>query len=959
MKSLSTWIACCLLSSPSCYALSSPTWEEIQDTSGLTILNPDLQERRFCKIRLKNGLEAYLISDPGADQSSAMVSVDAGSWADPVEFPGMAHFCEHMLFMGTEKYPNENEFWSVIADERGSTNAFTAPHQTAFMFSSQSQRFLELLDRFGHFFIDPLFDPSGISRELHAVDQEFAKNIEHDGWRQYQILKETGNPNHPNHLFSTGNAETLGHIPQHALKEWYQQHYGANQMHLALYSSLPLDVLRTVVIELFSAVHVSPKTPSPQMPVTSDRQRGHITYIEPIKDCKELTLSWELPFDLANDPAKSPDLIAYALQKSNLEELLKKKEWIHALSAGIEDLGGAKNRLFQLSLDLTSDGLHHLEETACFCFEALARLKKEGIPSYLFEEKNRMAELSYQYQSRQNAFQLAYHFAHDLSQEPLASYPRGQLLSSTFHKGRIQKTLTLLSPSTCIVQLLAPSRETSVLPTHKETWMGAEYTVQPIPSDWLALWTQATPHPEIHLPAPNPYLPKELQIAQEEGDLQPTLLCQNDSGIAYYVRSAEFHLPEVIYQLHIASPHLTSDPKGRVLTNLYLEALGHHLIPTLTQAASAQLTGELTHAKGRIHLTIQGFSDKAPLLWTQILRTIAKLPPLSFNQFKLYVDRHRHQYENRQKELAVTQAKDLANSLIDRDRITSQKCLEALLTLSYEEYLSFYQTLLSQSFLEALFAGNLSSEEAATLFATAESYLVKKPFPEARSRKTMPLRFTSLGGPFALAQTTEAQGNAALLLLDQGPFTFETKAVQELLGAILQETFFTELRTKQKTGYMAQSSCLDLGEELYQFFTVQSNSHQPQDLLYRFELFLEDFDQELPFLIPETRFATLQKNQIQLLTHRDRNLQEKSGTWDFLAFEKEGDFHYMQKRIAALEGLSYETFLTYAKQFISRNNRKRLAILYEGKLANPFHYKEISVAELDQIGSYTRNDPKL
>jgi insulysin len=88
----------------------------VTDTSDLPFLNPDLSNRETAKLKLDNGIEVLLISDPGADKSAATVAVNAGSWNDPVEFPGMAHFCEHMLFMGTEKYPDENAFFSSLAE---------------------------------------------------------------------------------------------------------------------------------------------------------------------------------------------------------------------------------------------------------------------------------------------------------------------------------------------------------------------------------------------------------------------------------------------------------------------------------------------------------------------------------------------------------------------------------------------------------------------------------------------------------------------------------------------------------------------------------------------------------------------------------------------------------------------------------------------------------------------------
>ena len=190
----------------------------VSDKNKLPILTPALAERKIEKLVLNNGLQVYLISDPGADQSAAGVAVECGAWNDPKEYPGMAHFLEHMLFMGTATYPKEFEYMQFIFDHGGKVNAYTASDRTVYMFSINNDDFSAAFDRFSHFFLDPLLSTSCINRELHAVDQEHSKNIEHDGWRQYMIFKETGNPNHPNSAFSTGNAKTLSGIPQEALK---------------------------------------------------------------------------------------------------------------------------------------------------------------------------------------------------------------------------------------------------------------------------------------------------------------------------------------------------------------------------------------------------------------------------------------------------------------------------------------------------------------------------------------------------------------------------------------------------------------------------------------------------------------------------------------------------------------------------------------------------------------------
>lgn len=48
-------------------------------------------------------MEALLISDPSTDKASAAMDVKVGHLSDPEDLQGLAHFCEHLMFMGTEK----------------------------------------------------------------------------------------------------------------------------------------------------------------------------------------------------------------------------------------------------------------------------------------------------------------------------------------------------------------------------------------------------------------------------------------------------------------------------------------------------------------------------------------------------------------------------------------------------------------------------------------------------------------------------------------------------------------------------------------------------------------------------------------------------------------------------------------------------------------------------------------
>jgi hypothetical protein len=58
-------------------------------------------------------------------QAAAAMAVGVGSFCDPPEMQGLSHYLEHMLFMGSDKFPDENEYDSFLSKHGGSSNAFT------------------------------------------------------------------------------------------------------------------------------------------------------------------------------------------------------------------------------------------------------------------------------------------------------------------------------------------------------------------------------------------------------------------------------------------------------------------------------------------------------------------------------------------------------------------------------------------------------------------------------------------------------------------------------------------------------------------------------------------------------------------------------------------------------------------------------------------------------------------
>ena len=73
--------------------------------------------------------------------------------SDPQDLPGLAHFCEHMLFLGTKKYPDENEYSKYLSENSGSNNAYTSVNHTNYHFDVSPDALPGALDRLVNIFL--------------------------------------------------------------------------------------------------------------------------------------------------------------------------------------------------------------------------------------------------------------------------------------------------------------------------------------------------------------------------------------------------------------------------------------------------------------------------------------------------------------------------------------------------------------------------------------------------------------------------------------------------------------------------------------------------------------------------------------------------------------------------------------------------------------------------------------
>lgn len=916
---------------------------QVVDTAKTPIKTPSFAKRETAKLRLANGLEAYLVSDPSADKSAAGLCIEVGSWEDPTDVPGMAHFVEHLLFLGTEEYPDESEFDRFVGDHGGETNAHTGDLETCYFFAIDSGAFSEGLRRFSSFFRKPLFNPSGVAREITAIDQEYALRRQVDSARQWLMLKELANPGNPFHQFSYGNRATLVNIPQTRVLEWYQKHYSANLMHLVIYSSLSIQELQKLTIELFSPVPNLDRTAyRTDIPMTDHQLQGTMSWLVPIQQARSLTLFWELPPQFADAGMTRPeDIVGYVLGHEGNRSLLaqfKREGLAEAIESGGHKMGG-DHFIFMTKITLTKAGLADLDTVIERFFQAIETLRKKGIPQTLFDDIQQMQRIRYQYQMRDKAYEMVERYTPLMLDEPLSGFPEQSQIVTKYDPKAYQEFIESLTPNRAHFSVLAPPNEIEGTLDRKEHWSEATYRVAPVSADKLVKWSRLSTHPDIDLPASNSFIPRHLGLvgAAEPTDLDsatmpiPVVLADDAFGKVYFAQDREYGVPSISWSLQLVSPEVDSgDPIQTVLTDLFVKSAIEGLSDISYDARMAGLELQITRENHGISLTLNGYSENATMLLRQVLERLRALRP-DQTAFRIYKEALRMKYGNFSQESAFMQALEVVKQLLYKQYVTESDKAKAIRSVDHRLFLDFIGRLLQKNYSKLMLYGNMTKADGTSVWQMTRQVIGGEPYPIDQQQRLQVVQLANGAHPIEVEVKSKATGNAVILVIQDGAFSFRDYAIQQLLAQAMRAPFFSTLRTQQQTAYSLTNWDQEIERHLFSFFGAASNSHAVGDLLARFELMIETFLRRLgEEELPEDAFQVLRDALVAQWLRLPESMEEMGRLLTALAFDHDGDFKWKIQRAQALRALPYHEFVKAAHAILGKANKKRLAVLLRG-----------------------------
>ncbi|MGZ5062944.1 MAG: insulinase family protein [Usitatibacter sp.] len=875
----------------------------------------------FRRFTLDNGLRVLLVSDPKFNKSGASLVVNTGQIDDPGDTEGTAHFLEHMLFLGTEKYPDVSEYGNFIRSNGGYQNAYTATDHTNFQFEVRHAAFPDALDRFAQFFIAPKFNPDFTDREKNAVHNEAIRHVQNDFRRLLNVMRELYTPGSGESKFSTGNKDTLVNATPAAVRAFYESHYSADHMALAIAGKASLDELEKLARADFSAI---PRRPIP--PVKREatflphKAALRMAFVEPVKEVHQLTM--EFPIGPTRpDFASKPDLLVDALLSypgpGGITELLKNQGLITKLGSFVYERTGDYGSIF-IQANLTPEGEKQYSRVLAEIFAYLDFLRAAPFPAAFYADRARIAALHETYSDRGEGASLATKLSNQALFYPLEVAERATDVWGKPDEGAYRRLLGALTPDNMLAALMAKG-----VPTDKKERIYA--TAYSYREDAGAGY-QALAHPSkvasFALPGANRFMPAAAPLVPE----RPVALISEPGVQLYYAQDTEFLRPQTTLIFRFVPTRDIATVPSAALLRLYTRALDDFLEPAIGDARLAGIEISIEASLEGFKMSITGYGDSPVRFASYVasqLRTFT-LPQARFDATKEATMRGLKSYGQTE---AYSLARDRRDAIAREYYFLPDQLVAATDKATWSDVQGFARKFFARGKLEAIVHGHLSAEDAVKVTRDVAKRIGAAPAP---ANALLRRRHMDIAAAENVIDTGEIAGVNSAFVTDYvlPDDSAATRAAALVAGNFMSEPFFTELRTKQQLGYIVGSASSASLRQRYFTFVVQSSGYAPDDLRKRAETFIATLPAALAATTDE-QWKTLVAGARSKLEEKPKSIPAKAELFFDNAYDYGAEWTRREETLAALDTLTREkavALLTDA--FAPETSRRRTVLLY-------------------------------
>ncbi|ODV61185.1 uncharacterized protein ASCRUDRAFT_23922, partial [Ascoidea rubescens DSM 1968] len=818
------------------------------------ISKPDVDNRSYRIIQLKNGLEVLLIHDETTQKSSASISVKAGRFQDPPNLPGLAHLCEHVLFMtsynnsedpasntpSNVKFTSsvENEFETFIDDNLGTSNAFTSDEETNYHYDILNENFELSLKKFSTYFNNinnndinnQLINKSVIEREIQSVDSEFAKITKNDSWKIRQVEKKISNKNHPYHNFSNGNIKTLHEIPllnniniKECALNFYKNYYIPKLMKLTILSNQSLDYVQNLVLENFSSLkNISNQLPfydyNNEHPITKD-ELGTIIKIKPVMDTQEIRICFPIldqrPFYQSNPSLYYIHLISHECNGS-LISFLKNESLASSLSVELTHISDNDDS-FKIIIQLTNEGFKKYDEVVGYVFNYIELLKKTQPQRWIYNELKIMEYGRFKCRQKISEIETTSSLASLLQDNfILRKDILGSCLLKRFRENEIKefgnKFLNIRN-----FRCLLVSKNNSHHLYRKEPYLNTRYSVEKLSKSFSRKVIRMIRKNGscFSLPLPNRFLPQEFKrLIDEQDEMEylnnykpPILFESSEFGRTWLKQNNS--VPKGYVGLLIRNPSSHNSPINSIKCNIFIKYINELCEVLRYEANLSGLYFNFEPSYNGFYLQINGYNEKL----INLLESIIKLVKIE-NSLNNYIsmsekefNRHKSNLERIYKNFKLTepfnQIDIYSSCLLNENSWNIDEKLRSLDQLMFNNFKNYNP--FEQFSFECFIYGNFSIKDCNTI-----NKLIKKNLCENNQSLTSSEKI--LGRSLILYQgdnynlrliNRELSSSCIDCYIQCGIKEDKTSRVLlYILSDIMDDLMFNELRTREQLGYI-------------------------------------------------------------------------------------------------------------------------------------------------------------
>lgn len=875
----------------------------------VTIRKSDSDQSEYRYITLSNQMKVLLVSDAKADKAAASLDVFAGSANDPVGRQGLAHFLEHMLFLGTDLYPDPDEYQAFISEHGGRHNAYTSFEHTNYFFDINPSQFEAALDRFSRFFVAPLFNAEYVEREKNAVHSEYKARIKNDYRRQWEVVGQVVNQKHPAAKFSVGSLETLADTEDSNVRDdllaFYKQHYSANRMALVVVAPNTLDELEGMVRERFQEIpSFNSLQPRHGQPLFEPGSLPKLVALKPVQELRELTVTFPLPavrdYYRQKPLAYVSNLIGHEGEGSLLS-LLKKEGLAEGLRAGkgVSDFSGSS---FDITVSLTPEGVSRWPHVLEWVFSEIALVADQGVAQWRQKEQAALADMQFRHKEVGSPVHRVSQLASQLHLYPPEEVMHGPYLMDRYNAELIVGLLERMTPENAFVTLMAPEVETDrVSPRYH-----VPYRVSSLPK--IASDTNVA---ELKLPPANDFVPESFSLKFPDKSAEPgkpSLVVDRTGLRLWHYPDSYYQVPKAQFYVAVKTPAITN-ASDAAMADLYLSLVDELLNESSYSAALAGLGYHVSRRADGIGFIVSGFDNKLSVLVEDVVAGL--LAPLTTEikeskHTSALIERLRHElirsWRNDAKDTPYKQLLRESGTLLGTNAWQSEKLAAALENFDREAFDQFGARLYQGASLEILASGNMTSTEVEKLAAGVASQLVSE----------SPVSWVERG-VVRIPVGSKLQSHLSVDHKDVGVFRYyqgRDDSVAEsarvmLLRQLIKSDFFHQLRTEQQLGYVVAVVDKTIDRVPGFGLLVQSPTVPVEQIEKAMDQFLVTFKQKLE-QIPADEFERHRQAVLTGLREKPKSLSEQSARFWGSIDLRDYAFKGREKLIKAVEQIERE-----------------------------------------------------